>query len=174
MRNIYIVYSQTYTILARIIKFSTKEKYSHVSISLNKNCTEMYSFGRKYYWNPFIARFVCESINKGLYKKRKKCLIKIYSVKVSNEQFEYLKDLINEFKKNESIYRYNLLGLFYTKMGIKKERKNKFYCAEFVYNVLSNDKVKIIDKIDKPIELRDVINEETYNLLYEGKVNNYC
>ena len=40
--RIYIVLSQTYSVLARTIKSITHEKYSHISISFDENCDVCY------------------------------------------------------------------------------------------------------------------------------------
>ena len=45
---VYVVVSQTGTILSLMLKFFTKAKYNHASISLDNKLDEMYSFGRKY------------------------------------------------------------------------------------------------------------------------------
>ena len=52
-RYVYIVISQTGTILSRIIKFLTRKEYNHASISLKDDLSVMYSFGRKNPYNPF-------------------------------------------------------------------------------------------------------------------------
>ena len=54
MKKIYIVLTYSGTPLAKIIKLYTKKDYSHVSISLDKKLTKMYSFGRINPYNPFI------------------------------------------------------------------------------------------------------------------------
>ena len=46
--KIYVVLSQTHSMLAKTIKSITHEKYSHISIAFDANCEEMYSFGRKF------------------------------------------------------------------------------------------------------------------------------
>lgn len=47
MKKIYIVATYTGTALSYIIKKTTKENYAHVSIALDKELKQMYSFGRK-------------------------------------------------------------------------------------------------------------------------------
>ena len=37
----------TYTIPSRLIKRITNYEYSHIAISLDRNCNTIYSFGRK-------------------------------------------------------------------------------------------------------------------------------
>ena len=62
LRKIYIVLSFTGTILSRIVRFYTRKEYSHVSIALDENLDEMYSFGRLNPYNAFIGGFVHEGI----------------------------------------------------------------------------------------------------------------
>lgn len=44
MKKIYIILTHTGTLLSKIIKMYTKDEYSHVSISLDSELEEMYSF----------------------------------------------------------------------------------------------------------------------------------
>ena len=53
MKKIYIILTYTGTLLSKIIKFYTKNEFSHVSISLDKELKYMYSFGRLNAYNPF-------------------------------------------------------------------------------------------------------------------------
>ena len=46
MRSIYLVMSQTGTILSKAIKGVTCDQYNHISISLDPSLECMYSFGR--------------------------------------------------------------------------------------------------------------------------------
>lgn len=171
MKKVYIVFSQTYTVLATAIKLTTKEKYSHMSLAID-NPDKMYSFGRKYSINPIIGRFVKEDLNKGLYKKNR-VLIKVIEKDITDKQYNEIKKLLKYYEDNKKIYKYNILGLIYVKHGIKKERKNKLYCAEFVYKILSDDNIKIIKKINEPIKVNNIINEEDFKCIYEGKAKDY-
>ena len=85
MESIYIVLTQTYSVIARTIKLFTHDKYSHVSISFDKECKHMYSFGRKYKYFPFYGVFNHEELDKGLFTN-KGSLIAIYEVKISRKK----------------------------------------------------------------------------------------
>ena len=76
-RNIYILLTDTGTWFSRMIKCYTKAPYNHASISLDENLEELYSFGRKVYYNPLSGGFVKEGVDRGvfLYKKNTKCII---------------------------------------------------------------------------------------------------
>lgn len=169
-KKIYIVFSQTNTLLARIIRFITKNEYSHVSISFDEKCRTMYSFGRKYVNNPFYGVFKIENINDGIFKKTN-AKVAIYEVEVSEEKYENIKKNIKEVEKNNK--GYNIFGLILAIFDYRIARK-KYYCSEFIYNVLSDDNVKIIKKTDKSIRpqyIKD--NIENSKLIYTGRVNNY-
>ena len=61
MKNVYIVLTQTGTILARTIKLFTAEDYNHASICLDESFQKLYSFGRLRPYNPFIGGFLIEN-----------------------------------------------------------------------------------------------------------------
>lgn len=54
--KIYIILTYTGTLLSKIIKFYTKDEFSHVSLALDIGLNKMYSFGRLNPYNPFIGR----------------------------------------------------------------------------------------------------------------------
>lgn len=64
-RQLYIVISQTGTLLSRILKQITGAEYNHASISLSRDLERMYSFGRRHPYNPFLGGFVIESPRTG-------------------------------------------------------------------------------------------------------------
>ena len=64
-RQLYIVISQTGTLLSRILKQITGAEYNHASISLSRDLERMYSFGRRHPYNPFWGGFVIESPRTG-------------------------------------------------------------------------------------------------------------
>ena len=91
MRSIYIVFSHSGTLVSRIIKLFSHEKYSHVSLSFDESCEHMYSFGRKYSYIAFIGCFNTENIREGLYKTHKNSKMAIYKLEEKNLE-EILKD----------------------------------------------------------------------------------
>ena len=58
MKKIYIILTHTGTFLSRVIKAFTGNKFTHVSIALDRNMEYMYSFGRLRPYNPFLGGFV--------------------------------------------------------------------------------------------------------------------
>ena len=69
VNEVYVVITQTGTILSRILKLITGDEYNHVSVSVDPRLETMYSFGRKNPYYPFWGGYVEESINKGTFKR---------------------------------------------------------------------------------------------------------
>ena len=60
MKRIYFVLTYSGTALGQIIRFKTRKKYTHVSISLDESLEKMYSFSRINPYNCFIGGFMHE------------------------------------------------------------------------------------------------------------------
>lgn len=169
--NIYIVLTYTGTILSKIIKLYTRKEFSHVSIALDKNLDEMYSFGRLNPYNPFSGGFVHEGINIGTFKRFKNTKSAIYSLTLTEEQYRNIIMIINKMKKQHKLYKFNRLGLFAIAFHYKYTKKNRFYCAEFVKYVLDNAGVELsIPELVKPMDFKTI---EKISLEYQGMLRDY-
>lgn len=169
-KKIYIVLTQTYTTIARIIKSITKDKYSHASISLDIKCNNMYSFGRKYIYFPFYGIFLKEDLRKGLFIRNKNALIAIYEIKVTKKQYNKIKDKIKEIELNNK--GYNIIGLLLAHFRVKLHRR-KYYCSEFVYEVLSNKEIEIYNKENTLFKPEELITNNRFVKIFEGKIRDY-
>lgn len=171
MKKIYIVLTHTGTILSRIIKVYTRAEFSHVSISLDEELEQMYSFGRLNAYNPFVGGFVHEQIDKGTFKRFKNTKSKVYSLEITDEQYVKMISVIDEFLVSKKEYKFNILGLFAAGFNIKIKRKKAFYCAEFLKEVFEIAKVKTdLPEIIKPEHFKDI---NGLKLRYSGKLKNY-
>ena len=86
MKKIYIVLTQTGTLLSRVLKRLTGAKYNHVSIALDEEFNEMYSFGRINPYNPFWGGFVKESPTSGTFKRFKNTDALVLCVDIDDEK----------------------------------------------------------------------------------------
>lgn len=143
MKKIYIILTHTGTILSRIIKKYTKDEFSHVSISLDINLKEMYSFGRLNPYNALWGGFIHEYIDKGTFKRFYKTKTKIYSLEITEEQNEKVKNNIERIKRNKKDYKFNMLGLLAVGFHKKIRKEHSFYCAEFIKYVLEKSEIKV-------------------------------
>lgn len=171
MKKIYIVLTYTGTIPSKIIRMYTRREFSHVSIALDEDLEEMYSFGRLNAYNPFISGFVHEGIDKGTFKRFKKTKSRIYSLQVEDDQFEKIVKIIDDMNNHKYDYKYNILGLIGVVIRFKVKREKYFYCAEFVKYLLEKSEVeKGLPDIIKPEDFKEI---DRLNFVYSGMLREY-
>ncbi len=170
--KVYIVLSQTGTILSRILKFFTKAPYNHSSIALSEDLATMYSFGRLNPYNPFIGGFVEESPSAGTFKRFKNTKVMVLEFEVSHEARDDLYRLIAEMLSARAQYHYNYLGLLLAAVRVHREKTDCYYCSEFVKAMaerLGLDGVEEIPLIVKPIHFLGL----KHRTVYVGKLQEY-
>ena len=134
--KLYIVLTDTGSLLTRAIKFFTKAPYNHVSISLDPSLKSLYSFGRKRPRNPFMGGFVEESFYDGTFKRFDKTECLVLEMNIDDDIYERLIKNIDIFKSQSDIYHYNFIGLFGAAVGKQVSRRNGYYCSHFVAQVM--------------------------------------
>lgn len=171
MKKIFIILTHTGTLLSRIIKGYTGAEFSHVSIALDEELMQMYSFGRLNAYNPFIGGFVHEYIDKGTFKRFKNTKSKIYALQIEDNQHEAIKQAIEKIESNKEQYKFNYVGLFAAGFDLKITRKHSFYCAEFVKYVIESAGIDTnLPQVIKPECFKDM---EGLREIYSGKLKNY-
>lgn len=173
MQKLYIILTFTGTALSRIIRVFTKNEFAHVSIALDEELNEMYSFGRLNAYNPFWGSFVQEGINIGTFKRFRNTQAEVYSIWVSDEQYEKARKIITYYIENRKKYRFNFVGL--ACVGIKKRvtKKNRFYCAEFVKHILKSVRITEANRLPKLIKPEDFKQMKGMTLEYKGLLRKY-
>lgn len=166
----YIIFTDTGTVLTRVIKLFTNKPYNHASIAFDSELKEVYSFGRKTPKNPFIGGFVKEDLTSDLFCNAK-CAI--YSFEAAECQLEMMKRYIQNIEMKKENYRYNFLGLFGFILKKPIKRKNAFFCSQFVATVLYKGQIMHFHKPLSLIAPSDL--EQDSNLQYEfhGNLNEY-
>lgn len=173
MQKIYIVTTYTGTALSYLIKSISKTPYAHVSISLNKYLRPMYSFGRLNPKTPLFAGFVEENINEGLYAIKTNTRCRVYSLYVTNEQYNNLYKNILNISENREKYDYDVLALLYLSRNKPREAENKYVCSHFVAAMLEDSKINLFDKPACAIKPNDFFNHKDLTLEYEGLLSEY-
>jgi hypothetical protein len=170
-KKIFILLTDTETILTRLIKSYTKKPYNHASIAFDAELMEVYSFGRKSAKNPFIGGFVREDIDSVIFRQADCAL---YSLNITAAEFQKMYQYIQEIASEKEKYRYNFIGLFGVLFQKPIKRKNAFFCSQFVASVLKESKV--IDFEDEELSLvkpSDLTHLANLELVFEGGLNDY-
>lgn len=171
---IYIVISKTNTALGKCIQKKLGVNYNHCSISLDESLENIFSFGRKEIHNIFRAGFVKESKNDGFFGKYNNSNIVVLKVPVTETQWDQVNEFLGQFKKQRSQYKYSLLGLIYCYFGIPVKRKNKYFCSQFVAELLQQSGIQLFDKDESLVRPHDFLSLKAGQVVYMGEIGNYC
>ena len=171
-RKIYIVISQTGTILSRILKLVTGAEYNHASISLSDDLSQMYSFGRLHPYNPFLGGFVMESPYAGTFKRFSKTKVVVLPVEISEETYKEIQKQCEEMYLERGKYHYNYLGVGLAAFHINFQKENCYYCSEFVKDVLKKYEIEGAEELQgivQPIHFLSL----PYTPSYCGRLSEY-
>ena len=171
---IYIVVSQTGTILSRLLQKITGAQYNHVSISLESDLDTMYSFGRRNPYNPFWGGFVQESPEHGTFKRFTKTEVIVLELSVDPDTYSSMKAFLDAMYRNKKLYHYNYVGLVLAAFHICYAQHNRYYCSEFVRDILLRFRVvpdRHFRSIPQPIHFLDLPSAE---VVYRGKLKHFA
>lgn len=172
-KYVYIVLTATGSAFSGVIKTYTRYKYNHASLSLNRDLTEMYSFGRRNPTNPLSAGFIKEDVEKGTYTwfPRTECVI--YKLPVSIREYKKIERMLSTFKKNEDKYIYNFAGLFTAALNAPWERNASYFCSQFVAELLKKSGIRLFSKSSSLVKPSDFSSLTELERIYEGPLYKY-
>lgn len=167
MKKIYLVLTKSPTVLSRTINFITHEPYTHASISFSNTTQPMYSAGRDYARLPFPGHMKSEPLDSGFYKCFPNCKVGVYSLEVSDENFQKAYDFVMDGVNRR--LPFNVLGLLLCQFNIDHPRKDRYFCSEFVANALVKANVDILKKPNL-YHPSDFLKIEGLKCLYTGLI----
>jgi len=141
--KIYLLFTDTGTVLSEAIKVFTKKPYNHASIAFDSSLKEVYSFGRRQPHNPLNGGFVHEDMYSFIFLDSN-CAV--YSLTVTPEQKRKMKAFIDSIESEKKMYRYNFIGLFGALFQKEIHRKSAYFCSQFVSTVLQESGTILFDK----------------------------
>lgn len=135
--EISILLTQYQDILSKFVHYLIDRKYTHASIGLNESEDTYYSFTIKGFRKEHPKRHK-EKIKKSI----------CYKLRVTEKQHEKIKELINEFQEKRNSWKYNLPGIFLCKMRIPHKMKWRYFCSQFVTELLQ--KAEVLERKASP------------------------
>ena len=173
-RDIYIVLSQTRSVVSRIIRFATGDAYTHVSICFGEDEGVMYSFGRLFPYNPLWGGFVRESVLFGTMKRFRDAKVAAVRIRLEESEYANLREYVCSMYSRRRQYGYNYIGLFAAKFGVVWRWNNHYYCSEFIKELLEQfgiaEKGELSDAA-RPIEF---LNLRRGQLVYCGSLRQFA
>ena len=137
MKRIYVMLTKSNTVLATFIRKITRTEFSHSSLALDDNMSEMYSFARVKDNNPFVGRFIPEYLDKGILKKYEHIGCLVFMKEITDEEYAEIVIFIDGIKNSEQEYKFNIIGLIGCGVNKPFERKYRLCCSQFVSKAIS-------------------------------------
>jgi hypothetical protein len=169
---VYIVLTSTSTIVARMVRQYTGNKYSHASISFDPDLKELYSFGRKdrLSWPSFINEDIMDGIYKDSITTAKYGLFVTF---MTPEQVKMMRARLDEFKENAKKMKYSFIGLINYSMGKETRRDNEYFCSQFVAEILQSAQTDMIDRHPSLYSPQQLGQLNNVYLVAEGILRDY-
>ncbi|MFD1030583.1 hypothetical protein [Metaplanococcus flavidus] len=168
--ELYIVFTDTKTNLAKMIKNCTGYPFSHVSLSFTKDLSHMYSFGRKEADNAFIGGFVKEDVRDHLFQRADCAVCKL---ELNEESYRRIWEYVQRMEREQDLFKYNFTGLFAIALNYNFNRKNAYFCSQFVAEALAAGGIRPVEKPHALITPRDLFSANDLTLIYRGVMREY-
>jgi len=172
-KNIYILLTNTGSVLNNLIKRYTKAPYNHASIAFDIELKELYSFGRLNPANPLVAGFVKEDIRGGTFARFEETTFSLYSFEVSESTYYKMISVIREFESQKEKYKYNFIGLLGVMTNLPIEREYAYFCSQFIATVFKRSGIDLFNKPPSLVRPDDFVKSGQLKFLYRGKLKHY-
>jgi hypothetical protein len=169
-KTIYIVLTDTGTLLSKAIGMYTRKDLNHASIAFDDKLTEMYSFGRKQRHNPFVGGFIKENVIEGIFEHAD-CAI--FSCVVTTEEYMRMRLKILQIEQTKELYKYNFIGLFAVAVNKDLQRKHAFFCSQFVATVVNESGMKMFSIKPNLVQPHHFTKLKCLKPVYEGDLQSY-
>ncbi|GBF74019.1 hypothetical protein PA598K_02349 [Paenibacillus sp. 598K] len=169
-KTVYIILSDTGTLLSRMIRLYTRAELNHASLAFDAQLNEVYSFGRKRPGNPFIGGFVKESLGDGLLSQG---ACAVYSCDVSERDYERIRAYVRRFEADPDRYRYNLLGLFGVMMRVRVRRQHAYFCSQFVASAFEASGRRLVPQCASLTTPADLERSPSLQLMFRGELSRF-
>ena len=168
--RVYILLTQTTSVLTKLIKFATKTPYNHASLAFDERLEYTYSFGRIKPNDPLIGGFSHERLDAGVFKDAQ---CQLLSLDVTPLQYEKMRQRVANIEANQDKYKFNLIGLFGTKFNFNLNRKHAYFCSQFVSKVLQEVGLFPEDFPSHLVKPSDLANHVNLTIEYQGSLADY-
>ena len=169
MKKIYILLMHTNTIPSNFVKVFTRYQYSHVAISLTKDCYKTYSFGRRSLYNILNGGLSIQNKDGEFFNRFNKTNCKIYELEITDDQYDDLKKELERMEENIDDYKYDFLGIVPRWLSIPITFENKYVCSYFIAHILEKTQICEFEKDVCFVVPKDFENVQGIRPIYTGK-----
>ena len=168
MNTIYILLTRSGTLLSNLVHLFTGDPFTHASISFDPTLQPLYSSARKNGETMFPAGPCQEYFHRGFYRKHRHIPCALYALDVAQEQYELAIEEMERIIDHSDDYHFNILGLLLCRLNIPMRRTNKFFCSQFVAEILLRSDSLPLPKVPSLMRPMDYTCLPGVSCLYRG------
>ena len=150
---------------SKAIGFFKNSFYTHASVGLDEDMNTFYSF----VWKGFLV----EKITKYVRSDRTPYPCRMYELEVSKKTYAAIKKTLLEFETNKSIYQYAKLGVVLGIIRIPLKQNNRYFCSQFVAEVLGRSRAIQLKKDSALYFPGDFNKLSEAVLVFQGNLRDY-
>ena len=170
MKSIFILLTKSDTYISKIIKLTTSDTYTHVSISFDESLQPLYSFSRKFVNLPLPAGLRSEPLTKGFYKKYDYIPCALYELQVEDDVYNAARQEVAQMMVEAPRYRFSVIGLVLCRLGIPFHRQRHYFCSQFVSEILNQSNALPLPKDPSLMRPNDYTKLPGLTCLFEGQL----
>lgn len=136
MKTISVLFTCYHDWFAGFLRKIRGQEYSHVSVSVSRNRTAFYSFNFKGLVRETLQKFRRHKVRDSM----------LYEIPVPDNIYDTVKRKLETIKRRRKRMHYAFLGIFFCCLGIPFHRKNRYFCSEFVAELLKSSHVLPLQK----------------------------
>lgn len=170
--RIYLALVSTPGLFANVVRKTIKQDYVHVTLSLDADFKQAFSFGRRFPAIPYLAGFTREDAAQiiGQFPGAK---YRIISIPCTKRQKDMLYRDFKRYYENRYSYRYSILGLPFLLLNKPFYQKNHYTCSSFLAMLLDRRGIMSFDKHFSLVTPRDFYESLQNTVLFEGYFYEY-
>ena len=165
MRKIYVLLTSFPDAGSKMIGFMTRSIFTHASIGLEEDMNTYYSF----VWKGFIV----EDISRYLKPDIKPYPCELYEMEVTAREYEVIKMILLDFKDKKHTYSFARWELIFGLMRMPIIRRNRYYCSQFIADVLKESKVLKSKRNSARFFPKDFGNLPGMTMIFKGDLLGY-
>ena len=136
--------------------------YTHATIGLEEDLNSFYSFMKK--------GFIEEKVTRYLKPGREPFPCALYEIEVSRKAYRRVKKLLNAYTARKKFLRYTHISLVFCFLGIPCKLQDRYFCSEFVAEVLQRANVVNLPKHCALCLPKDFHNLKETRMVFSGNI----
>jgi hypothetical protein len=151
---------------SRAVSMLTRFYYTHASIGLDEDMNTFYSFVTK--------GFLVEKVTRYIRPDWDPIPCMLYEIPVSEEHYQRIKEILNSFVEKKKSLQYHKVGVAFALFNIPFKRKNRYFCSQFVADVLRQSHTIFMHKDSTLIFPKDLHRLPQNRLVFQGTLPDFA